>query len=141
TARFLLDLQPLPTEKAPYVAGKPIRPVPSTPIGVGDHELQIVATYEGAGHVPSDYHFTVRGDHAFKIIEGETVDIDVRVAEEVAVPPDEALSLKFAARSTPPPAPPPPAAPPPAATAAPSPPATAEVKVRPAPPAPPLPAK
>jgi hypothetical protein len=132
TARFLLDLKPLPTENTPYVKDTLVRPVPSTPVSAGDHELEIVAVYEGAGHVSPDYRFTVRDNQAFKLKEGESMEIDVRISDKPGTTPLDALTMTFEGRLTPAPPPPPPAPPPSA------PPQTTSVDAtRPAAPAPP----
>jgi hypothetical protein len=64
SARFFLDLRPLPADNQAFVAGTPALPVPPTLVGSGSHELEVMAVFAGHGDgiysYLSGYKFTAR---------------------------------------------------------------------------------
>jgi hypothetical protein len=58
--------------------------VAPTAIAAGEHELDVIAVYEGAGTVRSDYRLAASRDEHFTVSDGELVDIEVKVVEDPA---------------------------------------------------------
>jgi hypothetical protein len=99
--RFLLDLQPLPTDERPYAAGAAVLAVPPTVLAAGKHELEVEAVYTGRYHdglysYLAAYKFETHSSQELALASGTSTEVAVRVEDdESAGPIIDALHVHF----------------------------------------------